>query len=133
MAARMNAGRKLPAAQQRHGRINSTALIINAANDTGVPAQLLKNLFARESQFWPGIFKAVSDSGLGQLTENGADTTLLWNPSFYSQYCPLVLIRTDMLRGIRAPERRLSRQLLARGAGFAAWMPPAITAPSALT
>jgi hypothetical protein len=66
-------------------------LIMRAANDTGVPAQLLKNLFARESQFWPGVFKAVSDTGLGQLTENGADTTLLWNPSFYSQYCPLVL------------------------------------------
>ncbi len=66
-------------------------LIMRASSDTGVPAQLLKNLFARESQFWPGVFKEVSDIGLGQLTENGADTTLLWNPSFYAQYCPLVL------------------------------------------
>src|SRR5512140_3000207 len=66
-------------------------LIMSTANETGVPAQLLKNLFARESQFWPGIFRAVSDAGLGQLTENGAETTLLWNPSFYAQYCPLVL------------------------------------------
>ncbi len=66
-------------------------LIMRTANDTGVPAQLLKNLFARESQFWPGLFRAVADVGLGQLTENGADATLLWNPSFYAQYCPLVL------------------------------------------
>ncbi len=67
------------------------ALILSAAQNTGVPARLLKNLFARESQFWPGIYRAVGDVGLGQLTENGADTTLFWNPSFYNQFCPLVL------------------------------------------
>jgi hypothetical protein len=66
-------------------------LILTTAQDTGVPARLLKNLFARESQFWPGLFKSVSDVGLGQLTENGADTALIWNPSFYNQFCPLVL------------------------------------------
>lgn len=66
-------------------------LIISTAQDTGVPAQLLKNLFARESQFWPGVFRASADAGLGQLTENGADTALLWNPDFFDQYCPLVL------------------------------------------
>ncbi len=55
-------------------------LIMRAANNTGVPAQLLKNLFARESQFWPGVFRAVSDAGLGQLTENGADSTLFMEP-----------------------------------------------------
>ncbi|KAF0107750.1 MAG: hypothetical protein FD146_1381 [Anaerolineaceae bacterium] len=66
-------------------------LIYEVAWDTGVPAQLLKNLFSRESQFWPGVFTAKADVGLGQLTDNGADTTLLWNPSFYEQFCPLVL------------------------------------------
>ncbi|MBI5822669.1 MAG: hypothetical protein HZB18_01480 [Chloroflexi bacterium] len=66
-------------------------LILNTANETGVPARLIKNLFARESQFWPGIFQDVGDTGLGQLTENGADTTLFWNPSFYNQFCPLVM------------------------------------------
>jgi hypothetical protein len=66
-------------------------LILSTAEETGVPARLLKNLFARESQFWPGIYQAAGDIGLGQLTENGADTTLFWNRSFFHQFCPLVL------------------------------------------
>jgi hypothetical protein len=66
-------------------------LILQVAGNTGVPAQLMKNLFARESQFWPGVFRRVDEVGLGQLTEKGADTTLLWNASFYDQFCPLVL------------------------------------------
>lgn len=66
-------------------------LIISTAKDTGVPARLLKSLFARESQFWPGIFQALGDVGLGQLTENGADTALFWNRSFFNQFCPLVM------------------------------------------
>ncbi len=56
--------------------------IIQAANDTKVPAQLLKNLFAQESQFWPGVFRQPKEFGLGQITDNGADALLLWNPPF---------------------------------------------------
>jgi hypothetical protein len=91
------------------------SLIIHTADDTGVPAQLLKNLFARESQFWPGIFKASADAGLGQLTENGADTTLLWNPSFFSSYCPLVLQADACLEGyvhLKQDQQQLLRQAL---------------------
>lgn len=65
--------------------------IMTAANETGVPAQLLKNVFSRESQLWPGIYTSYKEAGFGQLTENGADTVLLWNPSFFHQFCPLVL------------------------------------------
>lgn len=65
--------------------------IMNAALEAKVPAQLLKNIFAQESQFWPGVFKEPEEFGLGQITDNGADTLLLWNPSFYNQFCPLVL------------------------------------------
>jgi len=65
-------------------------IILNTAKDTGVPANLLKNLFAIESQFWPGI-AGKNDVGLGQLTEQGADTALMWNPPFFKQFCPLVM------------------------------------------
>lgn len=73
--------------------------IIAVANETGVPGQLMKNLFAQESQFWPGAFKAPKEFGLGQLTDNGAETVLLWNPGFFDQFCPLVLDGTTCQKG----------------------------------
>ena len=91
------------------------SLILNTAHETGVPARLLKNLFARESQFWPGVFRASLDAGLGQLTENGADTALIWNPSFYSQYCPLVLSSKTCSQGyvhLNTGNQELLRQAL---------------------
>lgn len=102
-----------PAAEAWQNQFDS--LIMRASQDTGVPAQLLKNLFARESQFWPGVFKAVSDAGLGQLTENGADTTLLWNPSFFGQYCPLVLSAQACSGGylhLKPKQQKLLREAL---------------------
>lgn len=65
-------------------------VILKVAKDTSVPAHLLKNLFAVESQFWPG-YNLKSDIGLGQLTPHGADTALMWNPPFFKQFCPLVM------------------------------------------
>ncbi len=69
--------------------------ILKVAEDTGVPAQLMKNIFSRESQFWPGIYRTYREAGLGQLTDKGADTVLLWNESFYQQFCPLVLSQDE--------------------------------------
>ena len=69
------------------------AEILTVSRDTGVPAQLMKNIFSRESQFWPGMYWDYKEAGLGQLTEKGADTVLLWNPAFFEQFCPLVLSR----------------------------------------
>ena len=65
-------------------------LIMDASEETSIPATLIKRLFARESQFWPGVFNAGEDIGLGQLTENGADIALLWNPVFFEEFCPIV-------------------------------------------
>ena len=73
-------------------------IILNVGKDTGVPANLLKNLFAKESQFWPGAH-LKTDIGLGQLTEHGADTALLWNPPFFYQFCPLVMDSEECSKG----------------------------------
>ncbi len=67
------------------------SLIFSASQQTGVPAVLLKNMFARESQFWPGALTGHPEAGLGQMSKGGADAVLMWNPSFYEQFCPSVL------------------------------------------
>jgi hypothetical protein len=51
-------------------------IILMTSQETGVSAHLLKNLFARESQFWPGRNPTLGEMGFGHLTEEGADTTL---------------------------------------------------------
>ena len=78
-----------PAAKEWQNRFDT--LIFSAARQTGVPAPLLKNIFARESQFWPGKDAGHPEAGLGQMTDGGADAVLTWNPSFYEQFCPSVL------------------------------------------
>jgi hypothetical protein len=75
------------------------ARIVQVAQETGVPAQIMKNLFAQESQFWPGVFKVPYEFGLGQITDKGADALFLWNPNFYEQFCPLVLSQETCDRG----------------------------------
>jgi hypothetical protein len=90
-------------------------LILDVARDSEVPAQLLKNLFSRESQFWPGIFNERDDVGLGQLTEHGADTALMWNPAFYNEFCPLVLDKS-VCQSKGYAELSKTNQALLRGA-----------------
>lgn len=90
-------------------------LIFDVTSKTDVPAQLLKNLFSRESQFWPGQFPGRADAGLGQLTENGADTVLLWNRAFFDEFCPLVL-DPAVCQTAAYTELAQSQQKLLRGA-----------------
>jgi hypothetical protein len=73
--------------------------ILSAARDTGIPARLLKNIFSRESQFWPGATIGHAEAGLGQMTNGGADATLLWNRPFYEQFCPSVMDDTICRQG----------------------------------
>jgi hypothetical protein len=74
-------------------------VILNISKETGVPAQLMKNIFSRESQFWPGIYTTLEEAGFGQLTANGADVLLMWNTNFYDQFCPQVLIPEACRKG----------------------------------
>ena len=96
--------------------------IVNAAKQYGIPAQLMKNLFAEESQFWPGEFRVPYEYGLGQVTDQGADTILLWNSEFFDEFCPQVL--TDQAcsagyLGLTAADRALLRGALTQQANSA--------------
>jgi hypothetical protein len=74
-------------------------IILDVANQVAIPAQLLKNIFAQESQFWPGAFKDPQEFGLGQLTDKGAETILLWDTRFFFQFCPTILDADTCSRG----------------------------------
>ncbi len=92
-------------------------LIYSAAKETGVPAQLLKNIFGRESQFWPGVNIGHSEVGLGQMTDAGADTTLLWNHPFFEKFCPTVLDSATCHQGypnLQANQQDILRSALVR-------------------
>ncbi len=90
--------------------------IFTISQDTGVPAQLLKNIFSRESQFWPGMYESYQEVGLGQMTEYGIDTLLLWNPDFFKSYCPLVLSEESCsvgyFKGLNDDHQQLLRRTL---------------------
>ncbi|MEN8172697.1 MAG: hypothetical protein ABFS03_07425 [Chloroflexota bacterium] len=91
------------------------AEIIATAQETGIPAQLLKNLFAAESQFWPGAtLNWIEEFGLGHLSATGTDSVLLWNTEFFQQFCPLVLSEHACQAGY--PHLDEDNQAILRGA-----------------
>jgi hypothetical protein len=75
----------LPAVVSWQNRFNQK--IYDTAQQTGIPAVLLKNVFRQESQFWPGVFLMETEGGLGQMTTAGVDTLLLWSPSLFQNLC----------------------------------------------
>ena len=90
--------------------------ILDVAKETNLPAQLMKNLFAQESQFWPGVFRVPQEYGLGQITDQGADTILLWNQPFFDSFCPLILSEIECSKGylrLDEEERAILRGALA--------------------
>ncbi|GAB4520610.1 MAG: hypothetical protein Fur0018_00260 [Anaerolineales bacterium] len=108
------------------------AHIISAAQQTNIPAQLLKNLFAQESQFWPGAVRdlKIQEFGVGHLTEQGADAVLLWNPDFFAGFCPLLLNADACALGYDALDEE-SKALL-RGAVTVGVNPECETCPGGI-
>lgn len=69
------------------------AHIYQNALETQLSPILMKRLLAQESQFWPGEYElSPAEFGLGRVTHEGADTTLLWNPQAFDQYCAAMFI-----------------------------------------
>lgn len=107
--------------------------IFDVAQETGVPAKVIKGLFAQETQFWPGIFPNLEEYGLGGMVPEGGDALLLWNVSFYKDFCPLVLsgetcqtryhelddTNQQLLRGALALQADVSCQKCANGIDLA--------------
>lgn len=94
--------------------------IISVAQASGVPGQLLKNIIAQESQFWPGPYLAGREHGLSQITELGADAVLFWNPELYERFCPKLLsqhICQQPYAKLELEHQRLLRGALASQAG----------------
>ncbi|MGD2253092.1 MAG: hypothetical protein PVF70_09290 [Anaerolineales bacterium] len=66
--------------------------IIHAtAVEKNMPARLIKNLFASETQFWGAANRPLREYGLGQISEQGAEALLMWNHDFFLDFCPAVL------------------------------------------
>lgn len=60
--------------------------IYNAAVMYNVPARLLKRMIGQESQFWPLYVGAAGEIGILQVTENGADVLLRYDPTLMPWY-----------------------------------------------
>lgn len=62
--------------------------ILRVSRETGIPARLLKNIIAQESQFWPAYRESdPPEFGLAQMTEWGAETVLTWDRDYYQKVC----------------------------------------------
>lgn len=88
--------------------------ILSTSQETQIPAFLLKNLIAKESQFWPGHYElSPYEYGLGRLTAEGVDTLLRWNNDFFSEFCPEVLWDVYCVDGYAQLEPNLQAMLRA--------------------
>jgi Transglycosylase SLT domain len=60
--------------------------IYKAAIAFSVPARLLKRMMEIESQFWPLWISSSGEVGLMQITDNGADVFLRYDPNYSAGY-----------------------------------------------
>jgi hypothetical protein len=65
--------------------------IHRAASDAGVPAVMLKAVIGVESQFWPIWSPPDGETGAAQITADGLDIPMRYDPGLYAEACPLAL------------------------------------------
>lgn len=73
--------------------------ILIAARENRIPAYLLKRLFAKETQFWPGTTWLIWEYGIGQATSYGLDPLFQYYPSFYQSICPSIFTEDTCKKG----------------------------------
>jgi hypothetical protein len=77
-----------------HWQNSFDPIIFEEAQKASIPPVLLKRIFMQESQFWPETLEVYyQEYGFGHLTDQGADVILLWNETFFREFCPLVISR----------------------------------------
>jgi len=69
--------------------------IYDAAAQAQVPPKLLKGVISVESQFWPLAVGTIGEAGMIQLTDIGADISLLYSQKLYASMCPFALRSQD--------------------------------------
>jgi hypothetical protein len=61
--------------------------IIDAAQNNQIPAEVLKRLFARESQFWPPNYYGPPAYGIGNVSSQGIEPLFRFNKTIYQSTC----------------------------------------------
>jgi hypothetical protein len=61
--------------------------IIDAAQDNQISAEVLKRLFARESQFWPPNYYGPPAYGIGNVSSQGIEPLFRFNETIYQSTC----------------------------------------------
>jgi hypothetical protein len=61
--------------------------IFNAAQENQIPAQIIKRLFAQETQFWPPTSFSPPAYGLGNVTSPGVEPLFTWYDDLYQKTC----------------------------------------------
>jgi hypothetical protein len=68
--------------------------IYQAGKAIQVPPRLIKGLIAQETQFWPlndPVSPSRGETGLGQLTDDGADLVMHYSPDLFEQWCHVAI------------------------------------------
>ena len=92
--------------------------IYRAGQTTQVPPKILKALFAQETQFWPindPISPSRGETGLGQLTDDGADLALHYDPALFGQWCHVAIDKSFCVVGydlLSPAKRQMVRDVL---------------------
>jgi hypothetical protein len=93
-------------------------VIYRAGQAVRVPPRLIKGMIAQETQFWPindPVSPSRGETGLGQLTDDGADLVLHYSPDLFDQWCHVAIAKILCVRGydlITDDQRQMVRDVL---------------------